>query len=103
MDKLNIGGQEYRVEANWNALISFLESKGETSLESLQNFGKLKLTDIAGLMAACINEGERLEGHECNFDEKSIGAIISMPVVAAFLQIYQRQSCPQLPQDDPGK
>lgn len=103
MDRINIGGKEYRVEANWNALIAFLETKGETSLESLQNFGSLKVTDIAGLMAACINEGERLEGHSCDFTAKDLGAMISAATVSEFLKIYYKQSVPQMPQEENDK
>ena len=60
-DYIEIDGKKVRVEANWNALTAFLAATGRNTMDGLSDLATMKPTDIAPLMAACANEGERLE------------------------------------------
>lgn len=95
---LTIKDKKYRIEANWNAITAFLEAKGEDNMTALANVGNIKPSDITYLMAACINEGERMDGRESNLDHLTIGEMCSMSEIAEFVQIYAKQSTPDIEQ-----
>ena len=97
---INIGGRDYRVEVNWNALSAFLKAVGRDTLEGLSDISSMKPSDIAPLMAAAINEGERLEGRESRFTGESIGEVIRPSHVGKFMAIYIDQSRAQLEADE---
>ena len=106
-DTIVLGGIEYRVEVNWNALGSFLRAVGRDTIEELASFTTIRPSEIAALMAACIIEGERLEGRKVeggilNFS-LDLGAIITPKDVAAFMDIYVRQSAPRMEVEEPKK
>ena len=105
MDKsfITIGGNEYRVEVNWNALSAFLVAVGRDTLEGLSDIAKMKPSDISALMAAAINEGERLEGRECHFSALELGAMMRPSHVGQFVDIYIQQSRAQLGDENPAK
>ena len=67
-DYIAIGGKEYRVEVNWNALTAFLQAVGRDTIEDLD-----------------------------------LGAIIGPADVAAFMDIYVRQSAPRMEVEEPKK
>lgn len=94
-DTIVLGGIEYRVEANWNALSAFLKEVGRDTIDGLISFKNLRPSEIPILMVACITEGERLEGREFNMTALDLGAIIKIEDANAFLDIYVRQSEPQ--------
>ncbi|WP_322290567.1 hypothetical protein [Paratractidigestivibacter sp.] len=96
-DYLDLNGQRVRVECNWNALVSYLEASGQNDMSALANLAQLRPSDVAGLMAACINEGERLDGRESDYTAESIGASASYAAIGEFLAIYVRQSTPAKP------
>ena len=100
---INIGGKDYRVEVNWNALSNFLKAVGRDTLEGLSDISNMKPSDIAPLMAAAINEGERLEGRESRFTGESIGEIIRPSHVSKFMAVYIDQRCAQLESEEPAK
>lgn len=101
---INIGGKDYRVEVNWNALSSFLKAVGRDTLEGLSDISNMKPSDIAPLMAAAINEGERLEGRESRFTGESIGEVIRPSHVSKFMAIYIDQSRAKLEaEEEPAK
>ena len=102
MDKMNIGGKEYRVEVNWNAVTAFLEATNSDSMEALANIGQLKPSDVTALIAACINEGERLEGHDTHVSALDLGAQLQISDISLFFDIYRRQSSP-VTAEDPSK
>lgn len=91
-DTIDINGQTLRVEANWNALVAFFEATGKDDMTALANFGQLKPSDMAALMAACINEGERLDGHDCHFTAQQVGEMADLEVISEFLGIYVKQT-----------
>lgn len=91
-ENITIAGQTYRVEVNWNTIVSYLEATGKNDVSSLVNFGQLKPTDLAGLLAAAINEGERLEGREAHFTALDMGAMCGVREMAEFITIFTRQS-----------
>lgn len=93
---ITIGGKEYRVEVNWNALVNYLAAVGRDSLEGLSEITNMKATDITPLMAAAINEGERLEGHDIRLTALDLGAMIRPLHVNKFMEIYIHQSAAAL-------
>lgn len=93
-DYIELNGHKVRVECNWNALVSYLEASGRNDMSALANLAQLRPSDVAGLMAACVNEGERLDGRESNYTAENIGASASYTAIGEFLAIYVRQSTP---------
>ena len=102
-DIIAIAGKTYRVEVNWNALSAFLRAVGRDTIEDLASFNTLRPSEITALMAACIVEGERLEGRECTLSALDLGAVIQAQDVAAFMEIYIRQSAPRMEVETPKK
>lgn len=94
-DFINIGGNTYRVEVNWNAISEYLVFVGRDDIQALANFGQLKPSDLTALLAASINEGERLEGNDVHFTPQELGEKCDFAVIGEFLQIYIRQSSPK--------
>lgn len=99
---ITIGGKTYRVEVNWNALSNFLKAVGRDTLEGLSEISALRPSDIAPLMAAAINEGERLEGRDAQLTGEILGEMIRPSHVSDFMDIYIAQSRAQV-EADPAK
>lgn len=95
-DYIEIAGKRYRVESNWNALTAFLESVGRDTIDEMSKIGSIRPSELTALIAACIVEGERLDGKECNLTALDLGAVIKPDDVREFLDIYLRQSSPRL-------
>lgn len=91
-DFIVIDGHEVRVESNWNSMVAFLREKGSDSLGALTTLQDLKPSDIADLMAACVNEGERLEGRDTHYTGLDLGAICGIEEMTQFIQIYAKQT-----------
>lgn len=102
-DYIEIAGKRYRVESNWNALTAFLDAVGRDTLDELSKIDTIRPTELTALMAACIAEGERLDGRIDPPSALDLGAVISPDDVRRFLEIYVRQSNPQLSQEEPKK
>ena len=102
-DYIEIAGKRYRVESNWNALTAFLEAVGRNTLEELSKIDSIKPTELTAMMAACIAEGQRLDGSKDAPSAMDLGAVITPDDVRTFLDIYVRQSTPQVSQDEPKK
>ena len=66
---ITIGGKTYRVEVNWNALANFLTLIGEDNIAGLARLDEFRVSHIPALIAATIEEGERLEGREVKLDD----------------------------------
>ena len=94
-DYIEIAGARYRVESNWNALTAFLEAVGRNTLDELSRIDTIRPSELTALMAACIEEGERLDGRDGAPSAKDLGAIITPDDVREFLTIYVRQSNPK--------
>ena len=102
-DYIEIAGKRYRVESNWNALTAFLEAVGRNTLEELSKIDSIKPTELTAMMAACIAEGQRLDGCKDVPSAMDLGAVITPDDVRTFLDIYVRQSNPQVSQEEPKK
>lgn len=87
-----LDGREVRVESNWNSMVAFLKETENDSLSALTSLQDLKPSDIAPLMAACVNEGERLEGREAHYTGKDIGSLCGVQEMTQFIQIFAKQS-----------
>lgn len=99
MDKkyITIAGAEHRVEANWNAITSYLASRGKDNLQGLSDISALQPTEIPYLMAACVNEGERLEGHDSSLTGEWIGENCGMTEISDFISVFCKMVTPQVP------
>ena len=102
-DYIEIAGKRYRVDSNWNALTAFLEAVGRNTLEELSKIDSIKPSELTALMAACIAEGQRLDGSKDAPSALDLGAVITPEDVRRFLDIYVRQSNPQIEQEEPKK
>lgn len=100
---ITIAGTSYRVEVNWNALSNFLKAVDRDTLEGLSGLTSMRPSDIAPLMAAAINEGERLEGRESHLTGESLGELIRSSHVGQFMDIYIQQSRAQVEADELAK
>lgn len=105
MDKryLVIAGSKVRVEANWKAITSFLTTVGRNSLQGITDLASLSPTDMGPLMAACLNEGERLDGREATFTGEWIEENCGLAEVSAFMVEFLHQTTPKLPQSEEKK
>jgi alkylhydroperoxidase family enzyme len=94
-DYIILDGRKCRVEVNWNALAAFLRDSGQNDLAALASVHALKPSDIAGLLAAAVNEGERLDGREAHFTAEQIGSMPgSIAAISEFIRIFARQMSP---------
>lgn len=100
---ITIAGAEHRVEANWNAITSYLTARGKDSLQGLSDISSLSPSELPHLMAACVNEGERLEGHDCNLTAEWIGENCGMTEMSEFITVFCKMVTPQLPADKAKK
>ena len=89
---MTIGGVQYRVEVNWNAIGYFLSLVGDDSIGGLTKIDHLRVSQYTSLVAACIKEGERLEGRDVNLDPLKLGEIFRIPDFKEFTEIYNKQS-----------
>ena len=93
MRHISISGKQYRVEANFNAIMAFMETKGEKDIAFLT--GELSLKDWTMLMIASINEGERLDGKPHDLKLEDLGILSFMEVskaVQEFIQVFSDQN-----------
>lgn len=95
-DFIEINGRRYRVEVNWNATTAYLQAVGRDTLEELAKIDTFRPSELTALMAACIAEGERLEGRQDAPSALDLGAAITPAHVTEFLRIYVKQSSPQV-------
>jgi len=96
MDQITLNdGRTFRVELNWNAIVAFLESSGRDDVRELANLSALRPSDLAGLLAAGIHEGERLEGNDVRLTAEEVGVASDFGVMGAFIQIFTRQMNPK--------
>jgi hypothetical protein len=102
-DYITIAGKRYRVESNWNALTAFLDAVGRNTLDELSRIDTIRPSELTAMMAACIAEGERMDGRDGAPSALDLGAVITPDDVREFLDIYVRQSSPQLEADEPKK
>lgn len=100
---INIGGRKCRVEVNWNATTAFLVAVGRDTLEELSHIESFRPSELTALMAACIAEGERLDGRTDAPSAIDIGAVVTPSDVADFIRIYVRQSSPRIDVEEPKK
>lgn len=100
---ITIQGKAYRVEANWRALTSYLAERGKDTMEGLSDLASLSPTSLAPLMAACLNEGERLEGHDIAITGDWVAENCGICEMRTFLTIYTSQITPKVPDDQSKK
>lgn len=100
---ITIDGQQRRVEANWNAITSYLTARGKDSLQGLSDISSLSPSELPHLMAACVNEGERLEGRESSLTAEWIGENCGMTELTEFVSAFCRMVTPQVPSDKAKK
>jgi len=102
MDTITIRDRQFRVEANWRAITGYLKSIGRDSLDAVADVVSLTPSTIGGLMAACINEGERLEGRDTTVSSAILDELHPAEAIQAmqdFVQVYLSQAAPALPEE----
>lgn len=96
MDKITLkDGRSFRVEMNWNAIVAFLEASNRDDLRALMDLTEIKPSDLAGLLAAGINEGARLDGAQERVTAEEVGTLADVGVMAEFIAIFTRQTKPK--------
>ena len=93
-DMIRIGDAEYAVACNMNALMDYLQERGTDDFAARSDLTTLKPTDMLPLIAACVREGERLEGRQCSLSAKDIGEVADFHVLTAFMEIFGRMMTP---------
>jgi hypothetical protein len=58
---------------------------------------------MAPLMAACLNEGERLDGREVSFTGQWLEENCGLAEVSAFIAEFVSQTTPKLPKNEAKK
>lgn len=100
---IQISGQSLRLEVNWNAITGYLQSRGKDSLQGLSDISQLAPSELAPLMAACIKEGERLDGRQTTVTAEWLGENCGMSEMTAFVAAFCQQATPHLPASEPKK
>lgn len=100
---INVAGVRHRVEANWKAITTFLSSVQRDNLQGIADLAQLPPSDMAPLMAACLNEGERLDGRDASFTGEWIEENCGLAEVSGFITEFLYQTTPKLPADEPKK
>lgn len=85
-----IGGAEMQCACNMNAIMAFMQARGTDDFSAFANISQLKPSDLLPLIAACVHEGERLAGRECNITAEEIGEEADFTLFNDFLQIFGR-------------
>jgi len=102
IDAITIKGREYRIEANWRAITGYLRAIGNDSMEAVADVVSLSPSSIGGLMAACINEGERIEGRDTVVSASILDDLYpaeAIQVINDFVRIYLAQAAPSIPEE----
>ena len=76
---------------------------GRNTLDELSRIDSIRPSELTAMMAACIAEGERLDGRDGAPSALDLGAVISPDNVREFLGIYVRQSNPELDVEESKK
>lgn len=92
-----------RVEVNWNAITTFLQETDRDSISELLAINDIKPSDIAPLMAACLNEGARLDGLDSRWTAEEIGCQCALDDISKFLTAYVSQVTPKVKADQSKK
>lgn len=100
---LTVAGTQVRCEANWKAITSFLRAAGRDTLQGITDLAQLPPSDMAPLMAACLNEGERLDGREASFTGQWLEENCGLAEVSAFIAEFVYQTSPKLPKVEAKK
>jgi len=102
-DTVNIGGQAYRVEVNFNSISGWLVSTGRSDLNALSRLSDLSLEDFRSLLYYAAKEGARLDGVPFGLSVEDAGTI-SVSELGRFIRIYTVQVSPATtPEDDKKK
>ncbi len=75
MTHVRLNGVDYPATANFNAVAAFLAFVGRNTMEGLMDISKLSPSDCPALVAACVNEGLRIDGKDERFTPEQIGAV----------------------------
>lgn len=94
MVRIKLNGIEYPAAANFNAVAAYLRFVGRDTIDGLMDISKLSPSDCTALVAACVNEGMRLEGREERLSPADVGASPSsiVEVPEAIAEIFRELS-----------
>jgi hypothetical protein len=94
-DKIQINRKEYRIEFNWNALTTFMESVG-MNFGDIDNFEKLNAEQFIKLIYEGVREGTRLQKKEFPYSVEDFIAMLTPEAVESFSLIFQAQNIKSL-------
>ncbi|MDP3645420.1 MAG: hypothetical protein Q8S54_19830 [Bacteroidota bacterium] len=90
-DRVQIGRKQYRIEFNWNALCSCMESEG-MRFGQLEKFEKMTPGIFISLLYAGILEGCSIENKTFPYSKEDFAAILTPEAVAQLSIIFQSQN-----------
>lgn len=90
-DFIEIDGRRYRVECNWDAIVTFCELKGLKTLEALDKIQNIELRDVSPLIYACVQQGEAMENREFNVEFDEFRKLLKPTHIKGFMPIFVSQ------------
>lgn len=89
-DYVEISGEDYRIEWNFNAIAHFTNETG-TKFSEIDNIGNWGADMMLKFIHAALVEGERLDGKKFPFDLETFGAMIQVTNLPVFFEIFKSQ------------
>ncbi|MBA4408273.1 MAG: hypothetical protein C0397_02480 [Odoribacter sp.] len=90
-DSIQVGRTQYRVEFNWNALCSCMESEG-MAFGQFEEFEKMKPGTFISLLYSGILEGCSIENKTFPYSKENFAAMLTPESIAQLSLIFQRQN-----------
>lgn len=102
-NKVDIGGRQYRVEFNWNALADYCDLSGISDLSKLDNLGVISAHEMRSFIFCAIKEGERMDGRELEMSPVELGALLRPADIGKIMGIYSIQTTSGVEQEGTKK
>lgn len=88
---IDIRGEKFRIEFNWNATVDFLE-KEDLELSDVDSLANLKPSQITTLIYMATAEGQRLDKKPFPLTVRDFGSLLNLPDIKKAFEIYKRQT-----------
>ena len=90
-DRIQVGRKQYRIEFNWNAVCSCMESEG-MNFGQLNEFEKIDPGRFISLLYEGILEGCRMENKKFPYSREDFAAMLTPESIAQLSLVFQRQN-----------
>lgn len=94
---ITIGGTEYEMAVNWNAIRDYSKRRGISDLSQLDRVLSFDVDGALTMAHCCIKEGERLAGRTLTMSEEELGAAMTPGDVLRFMRLYAEETTAHLP------